>query len=226
MVLINIDTLSDAEIRYIAQQEDLEDWETLSREDLIENLQELYSDQDINPEISQTSQHKLFNSLSGTQSNVDQLPGVSPVTDKYNETYLNISSRDPNWVYAFWEISDNKKKELKKDDCAIAIHVCALKTDTEEQESFDIDVSYEDTSWNIELPWNKRTYVFSLVAKYMDHTEVLDSTDKLYVPQPYFALNKDKLKDSDYYQLLIKPMTSKDGNLINNSGVREIIENA
>ncbi|MCF0238745.1 MAG: DUF4912 domain-containing protein, partial [Sphaerochaetaceae bacterium] len=49
MVLINIDTLSDSELRYIAQQENLEDWETLSRENLIEELTEIYEEEGHTP---------------------------------------------------------------------------------------------------------------------------------------------------------------------------------
>ena len=44
MILINIESLSDNELRNIAQQEDLADWENLSREDLIEGLEELYGE--------------------------------------------------------------------------------------------------------------------------------------------------------------------------------------
>ncbi len=46
MVLINLDLLSDAELRYIARQEGFSDWETLDREDLTEQLQEKYEEED------------------------------------------------------------------------------------------------------------------------------------------------------------------------------------
>ena len=44
MVLINIGSLSENELRNIASQEDLEDWETLSRDELIDALEDLYDE--------------------------------------------------------------------------------------------------------------------------------------------------------------------------------------
>ena len=42
MVLINIESLSDNELRIIAKQEELEDWDYLNRHELIYELQDLY----------------------------------------------------------------------------------------------------------------------------------------------------------------------------------------
>ncbi len=46
MILINIDSLSTTELQYIAQQECLEDWQTLDREELIDALEEAFGEQD------------------------------------------------------------------------------------------------------------------------------------------------------------------------------------
>ena len=46
MVLINIDSLSLNELAYIAQIEDIQGYEDMSRDELIDELKELYEEED------------------------------------------------------------------------------------------------------------------------------------------------------------------------------------
>lgn len=226
MVLLNIDTLSDSEIRYIAQQEDLEDWDTLSREDLIDSLLELYSDEDTSQPLTRSRDHKYFNTLATTQSDISSLPGVSPVTSQYNETYIKIAGRDSNWVYAYWEINGNNLSEIQQNQSSLFLRVTAKAKGKEAEQSFEIGINYEDNNWNIELPWFGRTYVFSLICKNGDQEEVLCSSVEHYVAEYYYTKHIQDLKDPERYNLLVSAMTSKDGHLVDCQAVREILENA
>lgn len=83
MILINIDSLSTTELQYIAQQEGLENWQTLDREKLIDELEEAYGEQDDDISSSATknkaNRKRFCNALTdfrGNMQNVQGLPGV------------------------------------------------------------------------------------------------------------------------------------------------------
>ena len=226
MVLINLGTLSDEGIRYIARQENLEDWETLSRDELIENLEELYEDNTGDKKYSESVSRKYVSGLTGSDSDVSSFPGVVPVSCTYNETYIHLVPRDANWVYAFWEISENKLKEITAEKRQLAIIVKALKTKKLPEESYEININNEDTDWSIELPWTCHDYVLSLVSKKDDSSETLCSTEKYYVPQIHIKEHPEDLHNPDRFHILVSPMLGKDNNLIENPTVREIVRHA
>lgn len=226
MVLLNIDTLSDSEIRYIAQQEDIEDWDTLSREDLIDCLKELYSDTEAPTDLTRSRDHKYFNTLASAQSDVSSLPGVSPVSDHYNETYFHVVDRDANWVYAFWEINENIMEEILQNHDSLVIKVSADATKTEAEQSYEININVNDTNWNIELPWFGRTYSFTLIRRSASQDIVLCKSSKHYIQKYFFAEHPEELKNPNTYHILVSSMVSKDGHILNCQQVKEIVENA
>ena len=122
MVLINIESLSDNELRIIAQQEELEDWDSLTRQELIDELQDLY-DEDIdrtNDIVS--SSRKFVNTLTDVQTdNVLSLPGVEALPDQYNETSIHLIMKDFNWAYVFWSLSVQQMKELEESGCNLIL---------------------------------------------------------------------------------------------------------
>ena len=71
MVLINIETLTDSELKSIACQEDIEDWESLSREELIDELESIYEDND-DSDFSGTLRQKYVSSLIPGKSDYSQ----------------------------------------------------------------------------------------------------------------------------------------------------------
>ena len=116
MVLINIESLSDNELRIIAQQEELEDWDSLSRQELIDELQDLYDEDNERTLDSDagSSRRKFVNTLTDVQlDNVLSLPGVEALPDQYNETCIHLIMKDFNWAYVFWSLSAQQLKELE-----------------------------------------------------------------------------------------------------------------
>lgn len=104
MVLVDIDTLSEAELRDIAQRLDVEDWDSLSREDLIEAIEDNYDDEDVPERISGASSggHKYVKVLSKMEHEGGfGAPGVEDLPETYNETSIYLILKDANWAYVF-----------------------------------------------------------------------------------------------------------------------------
>lgn len=219
MVLINIDALSDAEIRYIAQQEELENYESLSREELIEELEELYGD-DIHEK--EKSGPKFVQTILSTSSDVLGLPGISDLPTNFSNSNIHFTAVDFNWAYAFWNIAPLKQSELEDQNASLLIRVTAQ--DSERTEAYDIAVNKSDTNWSIELPWDGMNYYLSLIAKFNNgNEEIICQSNKIYRERPYLSVHKEVLSDSDTYKLLVSSMVSKEGTLIDCSAVQRIL---
>lgn len=218
MLLLNIETLTDTELRYIAKQEDIEDWETLDREDLIESIKDVYDDDIQTPEEG-SDRHKFVKGITDLNSDFLQLPGVDPLPEAYNRTFVHLVLRDYNWAYAFWSISITKMRKLEESKTKLKLRLRGKKN------SYDIDVSINDNNWNLELPWPGETYVLDLISD-VDGEEVLASSNKAVLNPIYFTEHADELKDENMKCLLVKSMMSKEGSLISNKQVREIMAKA
>lgn len=219
MILINIDALSDSEIRYIAQQEDLNDWDTLPREDLIEELEDLYGE-DIHEK--ENSAVKFVKTIVSTSSDVLDLPDVEPIPTSYSDTTINFIAVDFNWAYAFWNIAPVRRKELEDQNASLSIRVCSK--DSSNSETYDISVSLNDSNWSIELPWEGKTYSLSLVANINGNEQVLCSSNTIYRDKPFISQNRDILKNEDMYKLLASSLISKNNTVLDCSSVKRILE--
>lgn len=220
MVLINIDQLSDAELKYIAKQERLEDWDSLDREDLIETLEELYDDDSI-PAVDKNK--KFVKSLTDINSDVLQLPGVEPLPKSFNDNEIHFILSDSSWAYVFWGfdvITKNKIDELKAE---VFIKVTVLKDADHPQESYEIKVGNEDDSWNIELPWPGRIYKMTLIIRSSEGEEEIAFSEYEETPMHWTDKNSDVLSDSEQFELLASSLISKDGSCVDCRNVRKIV---
>lgn len=220
MVLINIDALSDSEIRYIAQQEDLEDWESLSREELIEELEELYGD-DIHDK--ENYDPKFVKTIVSTSSDVLDLPGISPIPTTFSTSDIHFIAVDYDWAYAFWNIASQRQKELEDQNAKLSLRVNAKNS--EKEETYDFQVSLSDTNWTIELPWEGMNYSISLIANINGNEEVICTGNTIYREKPYLSQHKEVLSNPDRYKVLVSSMVSKEGSLIDSSAVARIVNN-
>jgi hypothetical protein len=171
MVLINLDALSDTELRCIAQQEGLPGWKDAERDDLMEQLQEKYEDADDAKETAPVgSQSRRFcTSLTdfGSHKQVaGMLPGVEELPKSYNETSIHLLLRDPEWAFAYWSISPSEKAEylLDENDSPLFLRVHMTQTDGMNKSYFDISIGNDDEEWNINLPSVGYGYSVSLCA--------------------------------------------------------------
>ncbi|MCR4675882.1 MAG: DUF4912 domain-containing protein [Sphaerochaetaceae bacterium] len=225
MLLLNIGTLSDSELKYMAEQEGIEDWEDMDRDELIENLEELYGDS--SDESSPLyGNYRFVKGLTDVPPGSISLPGVTPLPESYNDTDLYAVIKDSNWAYAMWSISHLKEEELREKSMNLRLRVSAG------DHSYDIEVGYEDSSWNIELPWPGKTYTISLIAtdKVVDSDgvegegteEEICSAGNLCCPDFYFINHVSQLKNKNTFKLIFDPLFTNGGVLVKNNIVDRI----
>jgi hypothetical protein len=95
------------------------------------------------------------------------------IPDSYNETYMRAIPRDPKWVFAYWEISESTRKELRakmgESAAASAKRILRLIDVTEiaydgsnAQRYIDIEINELANNWYVHVPESGRSYVLEL----------------------------------------------------------------
>ena len=228
MVLINIESLSDNELRIIAQQEELEDWDSLSRQELIDELQDLYDEDNERTLDSDagSSRRKFVNTLTDVQSdNVLSLPGVEALPDQYNETCIHLIMKDFNWAYVFWSLSAQQLKELEDSGCNLILRNTRLNDEGEEEAVYDIDVSLSDNSWTVELPYVGYTYMVSLVASCGEKETVICQSTSLTTTSSWLSKHAEELGDDITFRTILSSLIRKGGEVIANGQVKAMVDN-
>ncbi len=226
MVLINIGSLSDNELRNIASQEDLEDWETLSREELIDSLEELYDGDDttLGDVQSGSSRRKFVNTLTDVQSGNDlSLPGTEPLPDSYNETSIHLVMKDMNWAYVFWSLSSQQLSELEDGRSNLVLRNLRLNGEGEEVASYDIEVTPEDDNWTIELPYMGYTYQVCLILQSGGEEKVLCRSTTLSIPKSWLSCHPLELRDDVTFRTLFSSLVKKGGTVLDNKQVEDLL---
>ena len=227
MVLVDIDALSDEELKRIAQQRDVEDWESLSREDLIECIEDTF-DEEASERISDASAtgHRYAKLLTKPEYEGSfGFPGVGELPDSYNETSIYLLPKDANWAYAFWNISPNTSSQLETKGSQLTLRVVTMGENGTQEDSFDIGISKGDIDWSVELPWAGRDYKAVLVAHTGKEEEVLAQSNVVSVPKIWLSEHVEALADPARFNVLISSLVTKDGSIINNRQVRDILKN-
>lgn len=81
-----------------------------------------------------------------------------PIPRRYNETRLVLLIRDPNWAFAYWDLTDELRESLQSggeaDELVLRVHdVQGVEFNgRNSNSSFDIPVQLSDSSWYIYLP--------------------------------------------------------------------------
>lgn len=237
MITPNIDALSLVELRYIARKQGIDDAEVLDREDLLEALQEMYEEMESNISgdgsvSSPFTQQRFMNTLVAHDSNdtMGTLPGVQCLPEGYSETRIHLLLKNPYWAHAFWSVcgTDIMKLEQSSGSFSFFLRVSIHEASDRnlEADSFDVDVSRTDTSWNINLPERGRVYSVSLHYKDTDgNTGRLCISDTVETPKSYWLDHVDALgKDERQFSLLFSSLVSKGGNMVENPLLREVVE--
>lgn len=245
MILTNLENLSENEIRYLAKDE-LENADSLTREQLIEKLKEIpfFSVQN---NFSGTSVHKYINSISPDSEYSDsvQISDIRMLSEKYNETSIHIVRRNLNWAYAYWNLSNAITEMTEKEDISFKIVVNSYKpanmdidaysnyfdlsvplTPTTKDKilnSYEIYVGNNDRDWNIQLPWENRRYTLTLFMETETQTTELCSSNAIECQNSELISNPGLLDKANIYTVLINSLLSKSGKLIKNTNLREIL---
>ncbi|MDD4573125.1 MAG: DUF4912 domain-containing protein [Sphaerochaeta sp.] len=237
MILINIDSLSTTELQYIAQQEGLENWQTLDREKLIDELEEAYGEQD--DDISSSSsknkanRKRFCNALTdfrGNMQNVQGLPGVEDLPDVYAETAIHLLLRDPVWAYAYWSLSPATKIQVFGEDeqlgGSLFLRVSSTSFLTKEEKTFDIAVGVDDTQWNINLPEMGHSYRVALCYKNKKGLEMslAESTEVSTYPSYWTDHYDEMAMDPNLFNIHFSSLVTKEGEIVDNAVLQEIAQ--
>lgn len=231
VVLINIEALSTTELQYIAQQEGMEDWDSLERQELIDALEELYEAQEDDFASGSASQERItrrryINTLTdfrGGAEIISNLPGVDALPTAYAETSIHVMLREPGWAYAYWNISPLVLEKLGTESLIpleLFLNVEILEpADGHKIESFDIEISPEDREWNINIPNPRTWYVARLMCRTSEGDQELCRSQVIALVAPWW---QDKAAvDSRTFETTIRPLITKGGSLIDNRSLSD-----
>lgn len=110
------------------------------------------------------------------------------IPDRYNETMIRALPRDPSWIYAYWDISEQKRAPFMEDDSVrgLFLRVIELYPQGEHKKDFfDISVSIEDWKWYINVPQPGSLYRVDLCLHKGDKTKVLARSNEVRMPVYY-----------------------------------------
>ncbi len=205
MILVDIGNLSFQELKYLAKQEGVEDYDSLSKDDLIDELSDIFDIVDgtiqLNNRLQNTSGQRYVNALSdsATTREVQDLPGVEELTELYMETSIHFMLSDLSWGFAYWSISPLSKAKLLEEDetylSNVFLRVTSTNNETQETTYYDISVDKDDTCWSINLAELGCTYQVSLcVQNNAGLIVALAQSIAISVPIPYWFKHSQELE--------------------------------
>jgi len=236
MILINIDSLSTTELQYIAEQEGVEAWQDLDRDDLIDALEDAFGEQD--DDVPQTIKGKInrnryCNSLTSYRGNshpVNGLPGTESLPECYYDTSIHLLLRDPQWAFAYWSFSHQVLDEAVDEDGEAQGHfflrVSQSSLSKSETSSYDIDIDSDDRQWNINLSQMDYSYYVDLCWRDKRGDEQsLAQSNSVEVVQPYWKLS-DVPPDGQLAQFYthFSSLVTREGEIVDNAILREVAQ--
>lgn len=231
MVLIKIDSLSQNELQYIAEQEGIEDFDTLSREELIDVLKDIYEDEDSDiPSVTGDNVNKRYVAgISAYRGDVDEavpsLPGVEELPALYPETSIHVLNKNASWLYCFWSIAPGDLESYDEKFGTYELYLNVNVSGKEISEKYDIKIDREDVEWNISVPHLHGECRVSLVLQTAEKRYLLAQSEAVPLVYCYWLNNSVKVNvDEELFVRYLAPITNRDGYIIPSDIVEEIID--
>ncbi len=224
MILVNIDSLSESELRSIAEQEGIEGAAALPREEIISLLEEKYGD-DQDPDGSDPNLRYMsgLTDYRDISKYVEDLPGVEELPESYPDTEIHLIKKNGSWLFAFWSLSPNDSDRLQDDGASLSLSVTIENNG--KREEYDIPVSFTDSEWNVGIPYGNGFCRVSLVAEKDGKRTVLAISESEDLTDSYWLSHTEEMKYSDsLYRLYLMLISTKEGNLVDNPVVSDIIQ--
>lgn len=233
MMLVNLESLSTSELRNLAEQEQIDDFMDMDRDDLIQSLNEKYEDENSNFDseennIARTVNVKNVSSLSDNVNHsefVTGLPGIEELPDCYQETSIHFVFKNSDWGYCFWSISTLDQTTIEENSGSVILVVTMVNRDGR-KETYDILISNEDRTWNIGFSHDAVQCFVSLVVEYPEgKRDLLVQSNVINLPQSYWLEHPDEMKENDtLFKVYLSLLTTKTGEIVNVSAVQDIIK--
>ena len=132
--------------------------------------------------------------------------------------------KDYNWAYVFWSISSQQMKDLEDSGCSLILRNARLNPNGEEEAVYDIDVSLEDNSWTLELPYVGFTYRVSLVSVCKGRETVICQSTDLTTEKSWLTSHPEELADDVTFRTIFSSLIRKGGEVVLNGQVRALLE--
>lgn len=184
--------LTDQELALLAERMGVFLPEGLARPFIVEEIISALEDDDRERVFSHDGTgHVEEKKLSGASYASMKPSELSGVPERYNETMIRALPRDPAWIYAYWDISEQKRLPMSEEEagCGLFLRVVELHHSGEHRKDFfDIGISLDDCKWYINVPQPGSAYRVDLCQHKLDKTKVLARSNE--VKMPLFYLRK------------------------------------
>jgi hypothetical protein len=178
--------LSDQELTLLAERMGIYIPEGLARpfiiEEIVSALEDDYGERVFSHDGTGHVEEKK---LSGPSYAQFAAHGARGVPERYNETMIRALPRDPAWVYAYWDISEQKRAALCESDASpnLFLRVTELHANHEHHKDFfDISITMEDWKWYINIPQPGSVYRVDLCCKKEDKIKILARSNEVRMP--------------------------------------------
>jgi len=223
MKFIKIGALSTSELQYIARQEEVDKWEEMSRQELIDCIEEIY-EENISPDNFSRPKH-LAGIPRVSPSLIQDFPRFETLPRQYPETVIYLIQKDPSWGYVFWSIchTDQEKLEERYGKFETEIKVLCYE-DGCSHDIFNFMVDYNDLQWTVNFPEPGKEYQVKLFAltKTGEEKEIV-SSEKLRISSN-LLLQRESFTEKEK-ALILSSFVTKHRKTIDNKQVTEIINN-
>ncbi|HOI23393.1 MAG: DUF4912 domain-containing protein [Spirochaetia bacterium] len=178
--------LSDQELLLLAERMGFYIPEGLDRPFIIEEIVSALEDEDRERVFSHDGTgHVEEKKLSGGAFTPYAAPIAACVPDRYNETMIRALPRDPSWIYAYWDIADQRRTSLGEEEgsSGLFLRVVEMGSTGEGRKSyFDIQVTLEDWKWYINIPRPGHSYRVDLCFRTVNKIRVLARSNEVRMP--------------------------------------------
>ncbi len=234
MILINIDSLSTVELQHIAEQEGVDAWQDMDREELIDALEDAFGEQDDEPAQTikgKINRNRYCNSLTsyrGKAYQVNGLPGTESLPECYHDTSIHLLLRDPQWAFAYWSLSHQVLEECVDEDGnelgRFFLRVSQCSSGASEVSSYDIDIDISDRQWNINLP--EMGYCYHVDLCWRDRRgeeQSLAQSNTVEIAAPYWKHATEPFDGSlDQFCTHFSSLVTREGEIVDNAILRDV----
>ena len=114
--------------------------------------------------------------------------------------------------------------ELEQSGAGLILRNTRLDENDEPVAEYDIDITPDDTSWTVELPYAGFRYRVSLVAVSGEKESVICTSNTLETTESWFATHPDALEDGAVFRSVFSSLIMKGGTVIPNRQLLSLVE--
>lgn len=209
MIRTRLEELSLEGLLLVASRNGWEPDPDIDREELITQLVEVIRENTEEREAANSKtvriQQKKYSSLH-TDEALRNDPFFATadfsLPNHYETNRISLMLRDPHWAYTYWDLSTGKAREYLESSRFDGLFLRVLQLDGSVddlriQDSFEIPVQLEDTSWYIYLPQLEAYYRIQLVARNNHRRELLAVSNQVWVPRGRLPFSPESMAPHD-----------------------------